>query len=83
MFLVPQFLARLSSASLTHQDWGFADQMRCVGPCSAAGLGGPSGIDVDGMAVAPHNPFPASEVNERGLSSHHLYCTDFSFGLTD
>ena len=64
----------LSSASLTHQDWGFADQMRCAaGPCSAAGLGGPSGVDVDGMEVPPHNPFPTSEVNERGLSSHHLH----------
>ena len=58
--------------------------MRCAGPCSEAGLGGPSGVDVDGMAVSPHNPFPVFEVNERGLSSHHdTTYTDVSFGLID
>ncbi|CAD6226659.1 unnamed protein product [Miscanthus lutarioriparius] len=65
VFLAPPFLARLSWNPLPIRarrvDWGFADQMRRAGPCSAAGLGGLSGLDVDDMEVPPRNPSPASE----------------------
>ncbi|KAJ1298617.1 hypothetical protein BS78_01G467700 [Paspalum vaginatum] len=37
------------------------------------------GLDVDGMAVCPRNPSPASEVNEREFSSRRR--TDVSLGL--
>ncbi|KAL6649289.1 hypothetical protein ACP70R_013513 [Stipagrostis hirtigluma subsp. patula] len=39
--------------------------MRRAGPCSAAGRGGFTGFDVEGMAVPPRNPSPASDPDLR------------------